>query len=79
MNKIFKLLTHWLPWLLVPLMFMLMTGREFYMIIVLGTYTVLVIDYFAMQRKRWIPVAFLGATLSAFIGYYLIFGSDVIF
>ena len=67
------LVGHILPWFLIPLILMLIfTDDIFQTMIIIGAFTVLFIDYIALGRKKRIPLALLGVTMAAIIGYFFI-------
>ena len=66
------LLTNFLPWLIVPLILMLVFPTElFYFFIIIGGLVVLFVDYIALQHKRFIPIGLAGLTLAALIGWVI--------
>jgi len=65
------LVAHILPWFLVPLILLLVFSDDtLQAMVIIGAYFVLFINYFAMAHKRRIPLAFLGVTFAALVGYF---------
>ena len=63
-------LIHFLIWFIVVTLVLYFLGDEFFDFAVIGIMLVLAVDYIAMGRYRYIPVAVVGAILGILLNFY---------
>ena len=65
-------LINLLIWFIIPFVIFILVGETFLWFAIIGAFVVLFVDYIAIKKYRYLPIALLGLILAVLMHIYVI-------